>query len=134
MATEIYNKQGTRFGELVEIPYDEDSKTPPTYSHKFPVALPNGVVDERWSTKARPIKDLTHLLQGMKLRRYEDYMIDYDGVKKVYQYYFRDPKHALVFNLTASNIKQTVADSKQLKIVCEACGNHIDNHNIKWTK
>jgi hypothetical protein len=127
----LFNKDGKEFTHLATI--QPDPKTPTTYSHKFPTLVGNKVV-ERWSTKVRPIKDLTHLLRGCQLKRNQDYMVDYNAKTGLYEYWFEDSRHCLMFVLASNSVLQTrrVGNGHQFSIECPHCALHIHPHDIKW--
>ena len=126
----IFNKTGTEFTHLVCVA--RDPATDPTYSHKFPTLVGNKVV-ERWSTKVRPIKSLTHALQGVRLKRYQDYMIDFNPRTQQYEYWFLDGAMATLFALVCGTMLQTVAATgNQFAIECPHCAGHFATQDIKW--
>ena len=88
---------------------------------------------ERWAKKVRPIKDLTRYLQGCGLKRFKDYLIDFNG--QDYEYWFRDARMALLFSLRCSFMKQTRAAHRShgFKIECPDCHKHIGQEDIEWT-
>jgi hypothetical protein len=127
----LYNKSGKQFVHRVSI--DRDPTVDPTYTHKFPVIGRNGMVEERWSTKVRPIKSLTALLRGMTLKRNEDYMIEYNGMTEQYDYYFADLGHATWFTLVCGGMKQVVSQpGKQFNIVCPCCHKDFPTNQVTW--
>lgn len=128
----IFNKQGVEFKHPVRIPRDPNGP-PPTYSHSFPVIGKRGKVEERWSTKVRPIKDMTRILQGCQLKRNQDYMIEYNEATQMFEYWFLDPRNQTMFAIAASNLKQTVASQgPKFDIECPHCQGHFGTHQIKW--
>lgn len=127
----IFNKQGVEFKHPVSIP--RDPNIPPTYSHSFPVIGKGGKVEERWSTKVRPIKDMTRILQGCQLKRNHDYMIEYNEATGMFEYWFLDARNQTMFAIAASNLKQTVASQgPKFDIECPHCQGHFGTHQIKW--
>lgn len=128
----MFNKQGKEFTYLATVAPDPNSPT--TYSHKFPTVGANGKVVERWSTKVRPIKDLTHLLRGCRLKRNEDYMVDYNAKTGLYEYWFEHSKHCLMFQLASSQVLQSrrQGSGQQFNIECPHCAKHIHPHDITW--
>jgi hypothetical protein len=126
----IFNKHGVEFKHLVKIPKDPNS--PATYTHSFPVQVGNRI-EERWSTKVRPIKDLTRILQGCQLKRNQDYMIDYNEGTQMYEYWFLDPRNQLMFAMASSNLKQTtIVNGHKFDIECPHCQTHFATTQIKW--
>ena len=126
----IFNKHGVEFTHLVCV--DRDPNVNPTYSHKFPTMVGVKVV-ERWSTKVRPIKSLTNALQGVSLKRYRDYMIDYNPKTEQYEYWFLDSQMATLFALVCSTMLQTVsASGHRFDIECPHCHTTFDTKNITW--
>tara|TARA_R110000764_G_C10688618_1_gene343460 strand:+ start:67 stop:459 length:393 start_codon:yes stop_codon:yes gene_type:complete len=126
-----FNKDGVEFTHKVSVP--KDPNTDPTYSHTFPVAVAPGVIEERWSTKVRPIKDLTKCLQGYHLKRNIDYMIDYDGITQEYEYWFLCDDNAFWFKLTAGHMMQShSAKGKTFRIECPCCNQVFDKKDIIW--
>ena len=125
----IYNTSGTKFSHCVRVP--KDPKMDATYSFKFPVLTHKGV-ETRWGTKVRPIKSLTTYLQGCSLKRYQDYMVQYDNLSKHYEYWFKDPRMALLFSLRCSYMKQkTAGKGYPFKIECPNCQHQF--RNPTWT-
>ena len=127
----MFNKQGKEFANLATV--QPDPNTPTTYSHKFPTLVGNKVV-ERWSTKVRPIKDLTHLLRGCQLKRNQDYMVDYNAKTGMYEYWFERSSHCLMFQIASASVLQSrsMGNGHQFNIECPHCAKHIHSHNIKW--
>ena len=126
----VFNKQGDEFANLVEVVRPKDHT--PTYSHSFPVAVGNRV-EERWSTKARPIKSMTKYLQGCALKRYKDYMVDYNPRSSKFEYWFKESKYALLFQLAVSNLEQEYTDQKpRLTAVCPSCNHKMNSWDIDW--
>ena len=126
----IYNKKGTEFTHLVEV--DKPKGHSPTYTHSFPVAVGNRV-EERWSTKARPIKSMTRYLQGCALKRYQDYMVEYSPSKAKFQYWFVQGKHATLFQLAVSSLEQEYATAKpRLTAKCPSCNHRMNSWEIEW--
>ena len=125
-----YNKHGDKFEHCVTIA-PQPGQPDPTYSYKFPTLEGNQVV-EKWAKKVRPIQDLTRYLQGCGLKRFRDYLIDFNG--QDYEYWFRDSRVALLFSLRCSFMKQTRqhAGSHRFKIECPDCHKHIDQEDIEW--
>ena len=124
----IFNKAGKEFTELVTIPPQPGQPT--TYTHKFPVKVGN-TVEERWSTKVRPIRDLTNILRGCQLKRNQDYMVNFNG--KEYEYWFENSKHALMFQIAASTLKQTVSPKgDKFDIECPHCQKVFATDQITW--
>lgn len=127
----LYNKQGKTFPHKVSI--NHNPNIDPTYTHKFPVIGPKGTIEERWSTKVRPIKSLTTLLRGMTLKRNEDYMIEYDGVSKTYDYYFHDYGHATWFSLVCSGMQQALnIPGRKFNVICPHCNKDFPTSNMRW--
>ena len=126
----MFNKQGTEFTFKVEI--DRDPNTDPTYTHSFPVLV--GVeVKKRWSTKVRPIKSLTHMLQGVQLKRNQDYMIDFNTKTDKYEYWFRDGPTALMFQLMCGHLRQiTSPPGMKFDVECPCCKATFPTEDIKW--
>lgn len=126
----MFNKQGTEFNFKVEI--DRDPTINPTYSHPFPVLVGN-TVQERWSTKVRPIKTLTRMLQGVQLKRNQDYMIDFNIKTDKYEYWFRDGPTAMMFQLMCGHLKQNVSQpGHKFDIECPHCQATFPTEDIKW--
>jgi len=127
----MFNKQGKEFTHLATV--QPDPNTPTTYSHKFPTIVGNRVV-ERWSTKVRPIKDLTYLLRGCQLKRNEDYMVDYNARTGLYEYWFENSAHRLMFALASSSVLQSrrMGSGHQFDIECPHCQGQISGSAIKW--
>jgi len=126
----LFNKTGTEFTHLVCI--DRDPNIEPTYSHKFPTRVGQMIV-ERWSTKVRPIRSLTRILQGVNLKRNQDYMIDYNPKTQQYEYWFQDAKMATLFALVCSTMQQTVSlPGNQFDIECPHCQGQFSTRDIKW--
>jgi len=127
----MFNKHGKEFQHLATIKSDPNSPT--TYTHKFPTLVGNKVV-ERWSTKVRPIRDLTHLLRGCKLKRDVDYMVHFNATTNLYEYWFEDSRHCLMFMMASSTVLQTrsVGTGGLFNIQCPHCANSIHPHNITW--
>jgi hypothetical protein len=125
----MFNKKGVEFTNLVKVPLDPNSP-PPTYSHKFPVVVGNKVT-ERWSTKVRPMKDMTRLLSGCKLKRNIDYMVGFNG--KDYEYWFHNSNHALMFAIITSGMIQSFSTSKRkFDIMCPHCNTPFPTEKITW--
>lgn len=128
--TSMFNKQGTEFTHLVTVARDPNGP-PATYTHSFPVLGKGGRVEERWSTKVRPIKDMTRVLSGARLKRNQDYMVDYNG--KEYEYWFLDAKWAMMFQIAASGLTQTlVSKNHKFDIECPHCHNNFTTEQIIW--
>ena len=126
-----FNKDGLEFKNLVSV--DRDPNQDPTYTHKYPARLPNGQVDERWSTKVRPLKPLTHYLQGMSLRRFKDYIVDFNPVTDKYEYWFVDPKVQLMFALACGHLLQGFqAPGQTFDVECPHCQQTFPRQDIKW--
>ena len=127
----MFNKEGKEFTHLATV--QPDPKTPTTYSHKFPTLVGTKVV-ERWSTKVRPIKDLTYLLRGCRLKRNQDYMVDYNSKTNLYEYWFDNSANCLMFILASSTVLQSrrVGPGHKFDIECPHCANHIPPSDIKW--
>lgn len=124
----IFNKQGVEFTHLVTIPPSPNQS--PTYSHKFPVRVGNRV-EERWSTKVKPIKDLTNILKGCALKRNQDYMVEF--TKGLYHYWFLDKRHAFMFQIASSNFTQSVAPKgHKFDIQCPHCQTQFATEQIVW--
>lgn len=127
-----FNKDGIEFKHLVQIAKDPNGP-PPTYSHSFPVVGKRGKVEERWSTKVRPIKDMTRILQGNKLRRHHDYVIDYNEATQLYEYWFLDSRHAMLFQIAAGNLTQSLsAPQNHFSLECPHCQGVIQTKDFKW--
>jgi len=127
----IFNKKGDEFKHLVTVP--KDPNTEPTYTHPFPVAVAPNRVEERWSTKVRPIKDLTKCLQGYNLKRNIDYMVDYNAVSRQYEYWFMNDDDAFWFKLTAGHMTQSFAPKGPVfQIECPCCNQVFDKKDIIW--
>ena len=126
----IFNKVGTEFKYLVKIPVDP--KVDPTYTHPFPVLnTKKNIVETRWSTKVRPIKDLTTLLRGAKLKRYIDYMVDYKLGH--YEYWFLTPQNQLFFSIITSGMTQSVQQiGNTFDVLCPHCNNTFPSNQITW--
>ena len=125
----MFNKKGVEFTNLVTIPRDPNGP-PPTYSHKFPVVVGNKV-KERWSTKVRPMKDMTRLLNGCKLKRNIDYMVAYNG--KDYEYWFNNANHSLMFAIITSGMKQSISvPNHKFNVVCPHCSTQFPTEEITW--
>ena len=125
----IYNTSGTKFSHCIRVPKDPNQDA--TYSFKFPVLTHKGV-EERWGTKVRPIRSLTAYLQGCSLKRYQDYMVQYDALTKHYEYYFREAKYATLFAITcATMLQKTARKGYPFKIECPNC-QHQFRHPT-WT-
>jgi hypothetical protein len=128
----IFNKHGIEFKHPVQVPLDPNGP-PPTYTHSFPVIGKRGKVEERWSTKVRPIKDLTRILQGCRLKRNQDYMIEYNEATQMYEYWFLDPRNQLMFAIAASTVKQShAAQGPKFDIQCPHCLNQFATKDITW--
>jgi len=128
----IYNKQGDKFEHKVVIP--KDPNTDPTYSHTFPVQVGNRV-EERWTSKVRPIKDMTRVLQANHLKRNIDYMVDYNGINKEYEYWFKDDVEASMFKLISAGVVQKLGlPGAKFKIKCPCCGDIFSKSEIEWVK
>lgn len=125
----IFNKHGVEFTYLVKIP--RDPNTIPTYRHPFPALNHKQIIEIRYSTKVRPIKDLTRLLNGAKLKKYVDYMIDYNN--GFYEYWFLTPQHQLFFSIITSGMTQSVHQpNTQFDILCPHCANTFPTQDITW--
>lgn len=125
-----FNKYGTEFTHLVCV--NRDPNINPTYSHKFPTLVGVKVV-ERWSTKVRPIKSLTQALQGVRLKRNQDYMIDFNPKTDQYEYWFLDPAMATLFALVCGTMLQKLnGNNHNFNIECPHCQGHITQNQIKW--
>lgn len=126
----MFNQQGKEFTYKVEI--DRDPKIDPTYTHPFPVMIGNKI-QERWSTKVRPIKSLTRVLQGVQLKRNKDYMIDFNTKTQKYEYWFEDGQTAMMFSLMAGHMKQLLAPPGQIfNIECPHCRQQFSRQDIIW--
>ena len=126
----LYNKAGTEFAHMVAV--DRPQGHAPTYTHSFPVAVGTRV-EERWSTKARPIKSMTRYLQGCALKRYVDYMVDFNAKTNKFEYWFAQGKHATLFQLAVSNLQQEYASAKpKLTAVCPCCQHRMNSWEIEW--
>ena len=130
----VNNKQGKRFSHMVGVA--KDPNTEPTYSYKFPV-LRGLKVTELWAQKVRPIKSLTYYLQGLRLKRYTDYMVHYDQARQQYEYWFKSKRITQQFaaHLFIANIKHQPLKNKgyRFNIECPNCSTHISREDIKWT-
>lgn len=93
-----FNRQGHECAHPVRVP--RDPTVQPTFSHPFPVRTARGI-EERWAHRVRPIPDMTRILSGARLRRDQDYLIEYDAPAGEYIYWFRDSRWALMFQLAA---------------------------------
>lgn len=126
----IFNKAGDEFTHIVTLPRDPNVE--PIYRHTFPAQVGNKVV-ERWSTKVRPIKDMTYMLRACRLLRNKDYMVDYNGVNKVYEYWFKQKSHAVQFKLMVGNSPQQISTGgTKFKIKCPCCSNTFNTDEIEW--
>jgi hypothetical protein len=126
----LYNKKGTHFDLLVKVP--KDPSTDPTYSYKFPTLI-GGQVVEKWARKVRPINDLTKYLQGCSLKRYVDYMVDFNTSTLNYEYWFNDPQYQLMFSLYVGGMKQsTKGKGYAFSISCPHCQAKIKRPDIEW--
>lgn len=126
----IFNRKGVEFQYVVKVPRAPGSPDP-TYSFKFPTLGPNGRVVERWGSKVRPIKSLTPILRGCSLKRYQDYMIEWNGNE--YEYWFLDQRWALMFQIASAGYTQSVASKNPLfSLECPMCKFHIHPHNFTW--
>tara|TARA_R110000823_G_C15655585_1_gene471461 strand:+ start:110 stop:508 length:399 start_codon:yes stop_codon:yes gene_type:complete len=123
----VYNKQGTRFGHCVAVA--RDPNTDPTYSYKFPVVR-NGHVKELWARKVRPIPSMTRYLHGCSLKRYRDYVVQYD--RGQYQYWFRKGKYATLFAIAVSGVLATPVKGHRFQIECPHCHGKFDRQQIVW--
>jgi len=126
----MFNKEGIQFTYRVEI--DRDPNTDPIYTHSFPVLVGN-TVQERWTTKVRQIKTLTRMLQGVQLKRNQDYMIDFNDQTQKYEYWFRDGPTAMMFQLMCGHLKQTLnPQGLKFDIECPHCQATFPTEDIKW--
>ena len=127
----VFNKKGVEFGHPVCI--QSDPTVDPTYSYKFPT-IKNGQIVELWASKVRPIKDLTGLLRGCHLRRYEDYMVEYGDVKPgFYTYWFKAGATATMFGLITSTMKQgRQSPGPKFNIQCPHCQQPFNTDDITW--
>ena len=126
----IFNKKGIEFSYVVRIPRAPGSPEP-IYSFKFPTLGPNGRVVEKWGSKVRPIKSLTPILRGCSLKRYEHYMIEFNG--QDYEYWFLDSRTALLFQLATAGYTQSIAPKNpQFDVECPHCKNAISPDKFKW--
>ena len=124
----IFNKQGDEFTHMVNVP--RDPNTNPTYSHTFPVKVGNHV-EERWATKVRPIADMTKVLGGSGLKRYKDYMVDFN--KGQYEYWFKESLDAAMFKLASCGVLQRMGmPGAKFKIKCPCCSSVFDKTDIEW--
>jgi len=127
----IFNKQGVEFTNPVCVPVDPNFE--PTYSYRFPTLVGQKVV-EKWARKVRPIRDLTGVLRGCNLKRYQDYMVEYGDVKAGhYTYWFLDSRHATMFALIVSTMKQTTnPKNPKFDICCPNCNTTFNPDLITW--
>ena len=126
-----YNKHGIKFAHRVTVAPAPNSPDP-TYSYKFPTLQGTQVI-EKWAQKVRPIKDLTRYLHGCDLKRYKDYLVDFNGTD--YEYWFKDSRTSLLFSLRCSFMKQTRVGGRthKFKVECPDCHKQIDQEDIEWT-
>ena len=126
----IFNKQGDEFEHLVRIDCPKNHR--PTYTHKFPVVVGTHVED-RWSTKVRPIKSMTNYLKGCELKRYTDYMVQFNKFTNKFEYWFKEGQYATLFALRVSGMKQEYGTKKPaLYACCSNCGHTVPRHEIEW--
>lgn len=126
----VFNKKGDKFDHVVTVP--RDPNVSPTYSHKFPVRVGN-IVEERWASKIRPIKDMTRVLQANHLKRNIDYMVDYNGVKQEYEYWFKDDVEAAMFKIASANMCQKLQlPGAKFKVKCPCCKKTYNKSQIEW--
>ena len=124
----IFNKQGDEFEHLVTVPKDPNTKH--TYSHTFPVRVGNHV-EERWSTKVRPITDMTKVLGGSGLRRYKDYLVEFNNGR--YEYWFKEPLDAAMFKLASCGVLQRMGlPGAKFNIKCPCCSSIFKQTDIEW--
>jgi len=127
----VHNKEGQLFDLRVNVP--KDPNTTPTYSYKFPSMVGTKLV-EKWACKVRPPKDLTRYLSGCNLKRYKDYIVEYNQQSQNYEYWFQDPHYQLMFSLAVAGMKQsTTSKGYPFKIVCPCCNTTIKNEEIEWS-
>ena len=127
----LFNKQGKEFAHSVAVSRPQGHT--PTYTHSFPVAVAPGVVEERWSTKVKPIKSMTRYLKGCDLKRYQDYMVEYSVKQDAFLYWFAEAKYATLFQLAVSNMEQEYAGTKpRLTAVCPCCKHRMNSWEIEW--
>lgn len=126
-----YLKDGTPLPYKVEV--EPDGKTQPLYSHSYP-KLNGTKVIKGWTTKVRPIKDLTKFLQGCNLKKNEHYIVGYDKIAKMYQYWFVNDNDAMLFKLRCGHLKQTLTEEgPKFKTQCTNCGHITERKDINWT-
>lgn len=126
----VFNKQGDKFEHLVKIDCPKDHS--PTYSYKFPTVVGTKVIN-RWACKVRPIKSMTKYLQGCELKRYIDYIVDFDNKTNQFQYWFKEGQYATLFALRVSGMQQEYGTKKpQLHACCSNCGHTVPRHEIEW--
>jgi L-rhamnose mutarotase len=124
----IFNKQGDEFTHVVYVP--RDPNTSPTYSHTFPVKVGNHVED-RWATKVRPIADMTKVLGATGLKRYKDYMVQFEN--RQYEYWFKEDVDAAMFKLSSAGVVQKMGlPGAKFKIKCPCCSAIYDKTDIEW--
>jgi|DEB0MinimDraft_10_1074344.scaffolds.fasta_scaffold131433_1 hypothetical protein len=127
----VFNKQGTEFTHRVGV--DCPSTHTPTYTHSFPVAVAPGVVEERWSTKARPLKSMTKYLQGCDLKRNKDYMVEFNPRTNQFDYWFLEGKYATLFGLMVANKTQEYKlPNQRLHARCPHCAGKFESYEIEW--
>lgn len=126
----ICNKEGKEFTHCVTLACPKGHK--PFYSHSFPIAVGNKVV-ERWSTKPRPIKEMTVYLRGCNLKRYKDYMVEYNPKTTNFEYWFAEAPMAMLFQLRVSTLQQEFKQPGQhLTAVCPKCNHKMNRWDIDW--
>ena len=127
----MFNKQGKEFTNLATV--QRDPNTEPTFKYKFPTLVGAKVV-ERWAKKVRPIKDLTHLLRGCQLKRNQDYMVDYNDATGLYEYWFENAGHCLMFQIASSSVLQAhrTGSGHRFDIECPHCQKAFPTTQITW--
>lgn len=129
----LFNKHGVEFQHLVCV--NRDPNVDPTYTHPFPTYnQAKQRVETRFARKIRAIKSLTTALQGVRLKRYRDYMIDYNAQTQQYEYWFLDPAMATLFALVAATLTQTFKNGPghQFDIECPHCKTSFPTSSIIW--
>jgi hypothetical protein len=126
----LFNKEGKEFKNMISI--NKDPNVDPTYSYAFPVPKGNKI-EMRFAKKIRPIQSLTRMLQGCRLKRNQDYMIDFNDNTDKYEYYFADGRHATMFALMCSTMTQPIkGPGHKFNIQCPHCNQQFGTKDIIW--
>jgi hypothetical protein len=76
---------------------------------------------------------MTRYLQGCALKRFQDYMVEYNKETGKFDYWFKEGKHATLFALAVGTMAQEVrAPNVPLTACCPACGHKMQRWEIKW--